>query len=279
MSTAAPDQFARTLIYASDTEEVRVALHRFGPVVSDVGGSLDAALNGDYDASRRYVSSYRRLTIALLSEARKTRPDLIVDLGGNRLAIMDAKGHPTRALIGALENASAEAPFTSWAAHFELADAVALDLTSRLRRLIGARALATPREVPMLLVDDAAAEVFLRRVRHHLNHPDDENPLARLLRLFRLSKTELGKLFGVSRQAIDGWIQAGVPSEREEKLTTVLSLADLLERKLKAGRVAGVVRRPAQAYDGATMLDLIAADRHGWLLDSVRDAFDWSQPA
>ena len=226
------------------------------------------------------MSSYRRLTGTLLAVVHATHPDIVVDVGDKRLAIMDAKGHPSqRALIGVLENASAEAPFTTWVTHFDLADAVALDLTSRVRMLIGVAALQTPTEVPTLLVDDVAAAVFQRRVRHHLNHPEDQNPLLRLMEIFALSKTELGRLFGVSRQAIDGWIEAGVPSERQEKLSAMLSLADLLERKLKAGRVAGVARRPADAYDGKTMLDLIAEGRHQWLLESARAAFDWSQPA
>jgi hypothetical protein len=280
MSTAAPDSFASTLLYASDTEEVRVALQSFGAVVSDVGGVLGEALNGDYEATRRYVSSYRRLTGTLLAAVHATRPDIVVDVGDDRLAIMDAKGHPSqRALIGVLENASAEAPFTTWVTHFELADAIALDLTSRVRTLIGAVGLQTPPEVPTLVVDDVAAAVFQRRVRHHLNHPEDQNPLLRLMEVFALSKTELGRLFGVSRQAVDSWIGARVPADRQEKLSTMLSLADLLERKLKAGRVAGVARRPADAYDGKTMLDLISEDRHQWLLESTRDAFDWSQPA
>lgn len=280
MNTAVSDNFAWTLLYASDTEEVRVALHSFGTVVSDVGGVLGDALNGDYEATRRYVTSYRRLIGTLLEAVHATRPDIIVDVGDNRLAIVDAKGHPSpRALIGVLENASAEAPFTTWVTHFDLADAIALDLTSRVRTLIGVSALDTPTEIPTLLVDDTAAAVFQRRVRHHLNHPEDQNPLVRLMELFALSKTELGRLFGVSRQAVDGWIEAGVPTDRQEKLSTMLSLADLLERKLKAGRVAGVARRPADAYDGKTMLELIVDDRHRWLLESTRDAFDWSQPA
>jgi hypothetical protein len=96
---------------------------------------------------------------------------------------------------------------------------------------------------------------------------------------FDLSKSELGRLFGVSRQAIDGWLVKGVPSERQEKLATLLAVTDLLERKLKAGRLPGIARRAAAAYDGQTMLDLMAADRHDELLAKVRESFDWASAA
>jgi hypothetical protein len=39
------------------------------------------------------------------------------------------------------------------------------------------------------------------------------------------------------------------------------------------------VRRPADAYGGKTMLELIAADEHGELLAQVRDSFDWTSAA
>jgi hypothetical protein len=63
---------------------------------------------------------------------------------------------------------------------------------------------------------------------------------------------------------------------RGEKLVTLQSLVALLERKLKLGVPPEVAHRPA-AYGGQTMLDLIAADRHVELLDSVRASFEWEQ--
>ena len=40
--------------------------------------------------------------------------------------------------------------------------------------------------------------------------------LAEIEASFGLSKTELGRLFGVSRQAVDQWRVRGVPGDRQE---------------------------------------------------------------
>jgi hypothetical protein len=268
------------LFEAMDAETVRDALHRLGGgLLTELRGSLDGALHGSNDAAREYVCHYRLLTEALLSEGRRARPDLITDVGDGRLTIADAQGHPVRAWLGVLENGSVDAPFLPWTARYELGDAVALELTSRMRAFMGCRALMPPAEPGRPPVDDLAAERFQRHVRAHLNDPGGENPLERLMRVFALSKSELGRLFGVSRQAVDGWLAYGVPADRQEKLATLLALADLLERKLKADRIPGIARRPAEAYGGQTMLELIAADRQSELLELARESFAWSQAA
>ena len=57
------------------------------------------------------------------------------------------------------------------------------------------------------------------------------------------------------------------------------AIADVLARRLKPARIPGIARRPAAEYGGKTMLELIAADRHDWLLDSVRRSFDYAATA
>ena len=73
-------------------------------------------------------------------------------------------------------------------------------------------------------------------------------------------------MFGVSRQGAKDWLERGVPADRQNKVATVAAITDLLERKLKADRIPGIARRAADAYDGYTILELIALDRHGELL-------------
>ena len=95
-----------------------------------------------------------------------------------------------------------------------------------------------------------------------------------------LSKTELGRLFGVTRPGHRrGWHEQGVPAARQAKAATVAATVDLLARRLKPERLPGLVRRPARAYGGLTVLEMIARDRHEELLAITRRSFDWASSA
>jgi DNA-binding XRE family transcriptional regulator len=125
----------------------------------------------------------------------------------------------------------------------------------------------------------ALARRFLRLVRFYPDHPDKEHPLRRVMDVFELSKTELASLFGVRRQAVDHWLERGVPTERQEKVQTLVAICELLERKLKAGGPGAVARLPAEAFGGRTMLELIATDRHREVLELLHEGFDWASAA
>jgi transcriptional regulator with XRE-family HTH domain len=102
-------------------------------------------------------------------------------------------------------------------------------------------------------------------------------PLARVRELFDLNTREIAELFGVKRQAVEQWEQSGeVPAARREKLANLLSVGELLERKLSPGRLPLVARRRADVYDGLTMLDMVRIDRDGELRKLTEQAFDWS---
>jgi DNA-binding XRE family transcriptional regulator len=270
-------------LFAGNPERVRHALHELGDddLLAALGVQLELALQGSDDATRRYVHCFRLLTQQVLEEAHRYRPDVVVRTPDGHLAVIDVKGKPTRAPLEALETASVEAPFTPWTVLFLREDAVALDLTSRVRQLLGFASLDRPHGATGVgaVTDDMIARRFLRRVRFHLNHPDEEHPLRRVMEAFELSKTDLASLFGVRRQAVDQWLERGVPADRQEKVQTLIAICDLLERKLKEGRLAGIARRRASAYGGNSMLDLIAADRHGELLERIRESFDWASVA
>jgi DNA-binding XRE family transcriptional regulator len=96
---------------------------------------------------------------------------------------------------------------------------------------------------------------------------------------FELTETELGRLFGVSRQAVGQWRERGVPSSRMAKVTTVAGIGDLLGHQLKAERIPGIARRPAEAYGGLSMLEMIERDRDDELIRMIRRTFDWASPA
>lgn len=100
--------------------------------------------------------------------------------------------------------------------------------------------------------------------------------LERLLAGWQLGISGASRLFGVSRQAVQHWLDEGVPPSRQPKLLDVLRIADLLERNLLSERIPAVVRSPVPAFDGLSMLELIALDRHRQLLEEVARSFDWT---
>jgi hypothetical protein len=102
------------------------------------------------------------------------------------------------------------------------------------------------------------------------------DPIAETL---ELSETELGRLFGVSRQAVGQWRERGVPSSRMAKVATVAAICDLLHHRLKPERIPGIARRPAKAYGGLSMLEMIEQGRQDQLQAKVRQSFDWAASA
>jgi hypothetical protein len=104
-------------------------------------------------------------------------------------------------------------------------------------------------------------------------------PLERLQNALGLSNAELGEMFGVSRQAIDQWKGRGIPSDRRGQVADLLGVVDLLDRKLKEGRLPLVARRPASVFGGRSLLEMAASDEHTQLRDAVERAFDWSTTA
>ena len=103
--------------------------------------------------------------------------------------------------------------------------------------------------------------------------------LARALRVLDVSLSEAGRLFGVSRSAVEQWLQRGVPPARLARAANLARIADILERNLKPERIAAVVREPAEAYGGASVLELVRAGRDDEARTLLEQAFDWSRTA
>ncbi len=108
---------------------------------------------------------------------------------------------------------------------------------------------------------------------------EQASPLRRAMDILDLNSSDVARLMGVKRQAVDKWLLTGPPPLRTTKIATLATLAEVLRHRLREGFPAAVVRRPADAYGGRSMLDVIADDEHEWLLNSVRDSFDFHQVA
>jgi hypothetical protein len=207
---------------------------------------LQAALRGDETAARRYGRAWMALVRSVIEE----RPDVPAGAAGvlDRLAVTApfAAGGPIAALLSA-------------------ATAMMPDM------VVPPPPVAATAAVP----DDALAfERFARVVLHEVAGAG--TGLEQLMAAWQLSVTDVGRLFGVARQAVQQWMLDGVPPARQPKLAVVLRIADLLEANLRPDRIPAAVRTPAEAYGGRSILAAIAAGDHGEVLGSVERAFDWS---
>ena len=105
------------------------------------------------------------------------------------------------------------------------------------------------------------------------------SPLRRAMRTLELSSTEMAGLMGVTRQAVDKWLVGAPPVERMAKIGAIAEISDILRYRLRDGMPPVVARRPAGAYGGRSMLEVIADDDHEWLRRSVKDSFDFATVA
>ena len=100
--------------------------------------------------------------------------------------------------------------------------------------------------------------------------------LERTMRVWNLSRTELGPILGVSRQALSKWIADGVPADRASQVADLASITDLLARYVKRDRIPAVVRRTASNLGNASLIDLITEGRTGEAVDLTRLMFTFA---
>ena len=135
----------------------------------------------------------------------------------------------------------------------------------------------------MSLVDDLTAEVLQRSkgdqaaLRELVDRLDAElaaAPLQRCARLWDVSATQIGEMFGVSRQAAAKWMTDGPPAARRDQVAQLDRATGILDRWIKRERIPAVVRRPVDAFDGRSRLDVALAGEFEALCDELADTFD-----
>ncbi len=245
-----------------------------------LSASLRDALRGRPAAVRRYVRAHRELTERLLAAMHEARPDVVSRDDDGEYGVLLADGRSSRISSELLRSFAADAPFSPWVQLVGPDTGVALDLLARARALVpGAEPLLLPAEAGFPRIDDDPDALlrFRRLVAQELQR--EQSDLERAQDVFGLSVTELAGLFGVTRQAASLWLIDGPPSARLAKVASLAAVADILAHRLKPARIAGIARKPTAAYGGRSMLELIAADEHDWLLESVRRSFDYATTA
>lgn len=100
--------------------------------------------------------------------------------------------------------------------------------------------------------------------------------LERILRVWTLSRTDLGHMLGVSRQAVSKWIEDGVPADRVTQVADLASITDLLVHYVKRDRIPAVVRRSAPNLGGVSLLESIAEAGTADALAATRRMFTFA---
>lgn len=95
---------------------------------------------------------------------------------------------------------------------------------------------------------DVYARVYARR---------GARSLAQIAAVFGLNKAETGRLFGITRQAVDEWYGKGVPMGRIADVGRTADLANALNRQFKPERIPQIVRSPLPGLDNQTVLSTI----------------------
>jgi hypothetical protein len=269
----------------------RVLERRFGSELDRLERAVLRAAAGDPAGADLYVGAWAGLAGALGAHAGA--PPAPPGVRHARVVRRGAVVPRERLLAAALA-----APVSVWAERAGLRLGLALALLAMLRENVpGAPPLAVPSETqPAWASDDArrrAMTLILEAIRRAVDPGADREAagavseatrsdaaaLRRVADVFQLDRQGLADVFRVRRQAVDQWFQRGVPADRQAKLASVLAIAELLSRKLRAGAVPGVARTVAPAYRNRTMLQMLAADEHDALLADVRASFDWASSA
>jgi hypothetical protein len=140
----------------------------------------------------------------------------------------------------------------------------------------------------MSIVESTAQEVLLRaggnadilrRIVDRLDHELNASPLQRTVRLWDISATQLGQMFGISRQAASKWLLDGAPASRRDQVAVLGRATDLLDQWVKRERIPAVVRRPVEVLGGRTRLEVALAGEFDVLLAELRDTFDLTRIA
>jgi hypothetical protein len=140
----------------------------------------------------------------------------------------------------------------------------------------------------MSIVESMANEVVLRsggdadvlrRIIDRLDHQLNASPLQRTVRLWDISATQLGTMFGISRQAASKWLADGAPATRRDQVAVLGQATDLLDQWVKRERIPAVVRRPVDVLGGRSRLQVALAGEFEALRDELYDTFDLTRVA
>lgn len=94
-----------------------------------------------------------------------------------------------------------------------------------------------------------------------LNRQRSANRARYIFAAWGINHSEAGRIFGVTRQAVSRWTTEGIPASQEVTFADLAAATDILTHYLRSDRIPAVVRRPAPALDGQSLIDLLRNGR------------------
>jgi transcriptional regulator with XRE-family HTH domain len=101
-------------------------------------------------------------------------------------------------------------------------------------------------------------------------HTQAVRQLGRIRTLLQLSGSELGSVFGVTRQAIDQWCDNGVPPEKLARIDRVSEAVDELSKRFKPQRLPAIVRASMPILDDRSILQTLEDDGPSTIFEFFR---------
>jgi transcriptional regulator with XRE-family HTH domain len=263
-------------LLADDSEKAAAILvEAVSGTIARFDEALPTALRGGFTAVAVVVSTWDALIEQSLRSAALVAPG---SLEMTEPGVLKVGGQPVAWLSSHLRTAVTEAPFSRFVGAYGSGPGMAVACVAKVREAVAELTVLLPPRGGLPQLPETVDVLRFRRLAE-LAIRGMAPPLERLQDALGLTKAELGGIFGVSRQAIDQWRTRGIPPERRGKVADLLAVVDVLERKLKPGRLPLVARRPASAFGGRSLLELAAGDEQAQLRDAVERAFDWSTAA
>ncbi len=264
-------------LFADDPEDALEVLEvAESAVLARFESAYVPALRGGFDAVQVLVASWD----ALLDDAFRSASLALaaVEWEPGHDGTLWIQGRVAKWLPTLIRTAVGDAPFSRFVAAYGVGGGMALTCVAEVRNHLPGLAPLVP---PGTDLPEVPRDVDVLRFHRlvDLAVRGLAPPLERVQDALGLTTGELGGLFGVSRQAIEQWKVRGVPEDRRPKLADLVAVVDLLDRKLKPGRLPLVARRPASAFGGRSILEMVAADHHRDLRGSVEGALDWAATA
>lgn len=137
-------------------------------------------------------------------------------------------------------------------------------------------AASSPAELARELLEAGAGE-WAEQLVSELERRLAFRPLERAMRVWDLSVSKTARMFGVSRQAFQKWLDSRPPADRLTDVARLDRATQLLVDHVRPTRIPAVVRRPAKRLGGRSLLDVALDGDLDTVVAELERTFDLSR--